>query len=87
MQIFIYYKATPHVSGATTPIIRSSKNCNRILQYTSYYLYRYSPPTWPDSPDHATLEEVALPVLWPVPEAAVTVFSTPDNGCCGARNM
>ena len=31
--------------------------------------------------------EVAVPVLWPVPEAAVTVFSTPDNGCCDTRNM
>ena len=26
-------------------------------------------------------------VLWPVPEAAVTVFSTPDDGCCDIRNM
>ena len=25
--------------------------------------------------------EVAVPILWPVPEAAVTVFSTPDDGC------
>ena len=24
--------------------------------------------------------EVAVPVLWPVPEAAVTVYSTPDDG-------
>jgi len=31
--------------------------------------------------------EVALPVLRPVPEAAVTVFSTPDDGCCDTRNM
>jgi len=31
--------------------------------------------------------EVAAPVLWPVPEAAVTVFSTPDAGCCDTRNM
>jgi len=31
--------------------------------------------------------EVAVPVLWPVPEAAVTVFSTPDDGCCDTRNM
>ena len=26
-------------------------------------------------------------VLLPVPEAAVTVFSTPDDGCCDTRNM
>ena len=31
--------------------------------------------------------EVAEPVLWPVPEAAVTVFSTPDDVCCDTRNM
>ena len=30
---------------------------------------------------------VAVPVLWPVPEAAVTVFSTPDDGSCDTRNM
>ena len=31
--------------------------------------------------------EIAAPVLWPVPEAAVIVFSTPDDGCCDTRNM
>jgi len=46
VQIFIYCKITLHVSGVTTPIIRSIKNCNRSLRYGSYYLYRYSPPTW-----------------------------------------
>jgi len=48
MQIFIYCKATLHVSGVTAPIIRSIKNCTRNLRYRSYYLYRYSPPTWSD---------------------------------------
>ena len=31
--------------------------------------------------------EVAVPVLWPVPEVADTVFSTPDDGCRDTRNM
>ena len=31
--------------------------------------------------------EVAVPVLWPVPEVAVTVFITPDDWCCDTRNM
>ena len=31
--------------------------------------------------------EVAVPILWLVPEAAVTVFSTPDDGCGDTRNM
>ena len=31
--------------------------------------------------------EVALPILWPVPEAAFIVFSIPDDGYCDTRNM
>ena len=31
--------------------------------------------------------EVDVPVLRPVPEASVTVFNTPDDGCCDTRNM
>ena len=34
-----------------------------------------------------TRKEVAVPVLWPIPEVAVTVFSASDDGCCDARNM
>ena len=30
---------------------------------------------------------VAVQVVWPVPEAAGTVFNTPDDGCCDTRNM
>ena len=48
MQIFIHCKTTLNVSGVTASIIRSIKNCTRSLQYRSYYLYRYSPPTWYD---------------------------------------
>ena len=32
-------------------------------------------------------KEVAVPVVWPMPEVAVTIFSTPNDGCCDARNM
>jgi len=48
MQIFIHWKTTLHVSGVTAPIIRSIKNGTCNLRYRSYYLYRYSPPTWSD---------------------------------------
>ena len=81
MQIFIYCKVTLHVSGVTASIIRSTKNCNHGLRYRSWYWYSYFPPTWPN------WREVAVPVLRPVPEAVVTVFSTPDDGCCDTWNM
>jgi len=35
VQLFIYCKATLHVSGVTAPIIRNTKNCNRSLRYRS----------------------------------------------------
>jgi len=38
------------------------------------------------SPEQATLE-VAVPVSWPLPDVADTVFSAPDDGCCDTRNM
>ena len=77
MQIFIYCKITLHTSGVTTPIIRSAKDCNRSLRYRSYYRYSFFPPTWP------RWREVAVPIIWPVPEAVVTVFCAPDDGCGG----
>jgi len=35
-QIFFHCKVTLHVLGVTAPIIRSTKKCNRNLQYRSY---------------------------------------------------
>ena len=63
MQIFIYCKVTLHVSCITAPIIRSIKNCNRSLRYRSYYLYRYSPPTWSDR-DGVTPEICRVVLQW-----------------------
>jgi len=83
MQIFIHCKTTLRVSGVTAPIIRSIKNCTRSFRYRSYYLYRYSTPTWSDwdwfvrveshkpVPIRLRCSGVAVQVVWPVPEAAV----------------
>ena len=39
------------------------------------------------SSDQTMLEGSKLQVVWPVPEAAGTVFNTPDDGCSDTRNM
>jgi hypothetical protein len=82
--IFIYCKVTLHVSDVATPIIRSTKTVTAASGTghnigTATSLQR--------GPIGQRWREVAVPILWPVPEAAVTVFSTPDDGCCDTRNM
>jgi hypothetical protein len=32
-------------------------------------------------------KEVAVPIPWPIPEVADTVFGTPEDGRCDARNI
>jgi len=59
---------------STTPIIRSTQNCNYSLRYWSYFLCSYLPPTWPSL---ATLEGGSCTV----PEAVVKVLCTSDDGC------
>ena len=53
---------------STTSIIRSTQNCNYSLQYWSYFLCIYLPPTWPSWP---RWREVAV----------ITVLCPPDDGC------
>ena len=45
------------------------------------YLSKNLPPTWPIC--HAGGSLLHRYVLWPVPEAAVTVLCSPDDGCDG----
>ena len=58
-----------------------------MQQYAGIYLLQsHSNVAWSD-PIRPRWREVAVPILWPVPETAVTVFSTPDDGCCDTGNM
>jgi len=72
------FRASQHPSsGALKTVTATSGKGHNTGRATSFQrgLIR---PRW---------KEVAVPVLWPIPEVAVTVFSAPDNGCCDARNM
>jgi len=78
------YLLQSHSRSVTAPIIRSTKSVTAASSTghntgTATSLQRgLIRPRW---------REVAVPILWPVPEAAVTDFSTPDDGCFDTRNM
>jgi len=49
---------------STTPIIRSTQNCNYSLRYWSCFLCSYLPPTWPSYPSsgvHKTVTTASVP--------------------------
>ena len=59
---------------STTPIIRSTENCN--------YSLRYCAATSLQRDQVVTFEGGSRTQnMWPVPEAVVTVLCTPDDGC------
>jgi hypothetical protein len=61
---------------STTPIIRSTQNCNYSLRYcAATFLQHGQVLTWP------RWREVAAQNIWPVPEAVVTVLCAPVDGC------
>jgi hypothetical protein len=49
---------------------------NKIQQDATVCRY-FLPPTWP------RWRKIIAQILWPVPEAAVTVLCTPDDRCNG----
>ena len=75
MQIFIYCKVTLHVSGVTAPMIRSTKT----VTAASGTVHNTGTAT--------SLQRGLQAREVTVPEVAVTVFNTPDDGCCDTRNM
>jgi len=78
MQIFIYCEVTLHVSGVTAPIIRNTKSVTATSG------------TGHNTGTATSLQPGLIRPRWrevAVPEAAVTVFSIPDDGCCDTRNM
>ena len=68
----IYYSASSlyMFRVPTTPIIRSTQNCN--------YSLRYCAATSLQLVGGSCTQKI---LVWPVPEAVVTVLWTPDDGC------
>jgi len=58
--------------------------------FTAKLLYMFRVSQHPSSGVLITVtaaSRTGVRVTVPVPEAAVTVFNTPDDGCCDTRNM
>jgi len=61
----------PHPSSGVHKTVTTASGTGHAV------LCSYLPPTWP----WPRWREVAAQKIWPVPEAAVTVLCSPDDGC------
>ena len=78
MQVFIYCKITLHVLGVHRThhqeyIKLQLQSLVQVIA-TTFFQRGQIWPRW---------RKVVAQILWPVPEAAVTVLCTPDDGCDG----
>jgi len=61
--------------------------CRYLFTAKLLYMFRVSQHPSPGVPIRPRWRGVAVQVVWPVPEAAGTVFNIPDDGCCDTQNM
>ena len=59
----------------------------RVSQHLSSGVLKTVTAASGTGPNIGTATSLQRGPIGPVPEAAVTVFSTPDDGCCDTRNM
>ena len=75
-QSIYYYASSLYMFRvSTTPIFRSTQNCNYSLWYCAAASLQHG-QAWP-----RWREVAAHKKIWPVPEAVVTVLCTPEDGC------
>jgi len=55
--------------------------------FTAKLLYMFRVSQHPSSGVLKIVPQLPVQVILLVPEAAGTVFNTPDDGCCDTRNM
>jgi len=72
------FRVSQHPSSGVLTTVTASSNTGHVTGVCDSHKPVPIRPRW---------REVAVPVLWTVPEGAVIVFSTLDDGCCDTRNM
>ena len=73
-----YFRCPLHPSSGVYKTVTASSGTGHSIWETTFLERDQIWPRW---------RNVVAQILWPVPEAAVTVLCTPDNGCGGHRNM
>ena len=74
-----YFVCLPHPSSGVHKTVTAASGAGHITYQGNKLL-----PAWLG---HAGRRLLPLYVIWPVPEAAVTVLCTPDDGCDDTRKM
>ena len=81
MQVFIYCKITLHVSGCAShpssgvhKTVTAASGTGHSICAATFLKHGLIRPRW---------RKVVAQILYPVPEAAVTVLCTPDDGYDG----
>ena len=72
------FRVSQHPSSGTLKTVTTTSGIGHNTGTATSFQRGLFRPCW---------KEVAVPVLRPIPEVAVTVFSAPDDECCDARNM
>ena len=78
VKLLYMFRVSQHTSSAVLKTVTAACGTGHIIGKATSLQHGLIGSRW---------REIAAPVLWPVPEAAVTVFSTPDDGFCDTRNM
>jgi len=75
---FYMFRASQRPSSGALKTVTATFGIGHNTGTTTSFQRGLSRPRW---------KEVVVPVLRPIPEVAVTVFSAPDDGRCDARNI
>jgi hypothetical protein len=72
------FRASPRPSSGVLKTVTATSGIGHNIGAAASFQRGLIRPRW---------KEAATPILWPIPEVAVTVFSTPDDGRGDDRNM